>query len=591
MGMPRLPALVWLKTYDRTALGDDLMASVIVTIMLIPQSLAYAMLAGLPPEAGLYASMLPLVAYAAFGSSRALAVGPVAVISLMTATTLAEVVAAGHGSYGDAAMVLALLSGLFLVLLGVLRMGFLANFLSHAVIVGFVTASGLLIAVGQLRYLLAVDGEGHNVFAMAASLITKVPATHLPTLLIGVGAILFLLFVRSRLGPLLLRLGMRPRLVAYATRAGPVLAVIASIVLVGALGLAARGVPVVGDVPAGLPSLHLPVPDLALVLALLPSAVLISVVGFVESISVAQSLAMRRRQRVVPDQELVGLGAANLAAGLSGGFPVTGGFTRSVVNFDAGAVTPMAGVFTAVLMGLTAAFLTPVFHDLPKAVLAATIIVAVLSLVDLGAIRRTWRQAPGDFAALAATMIGVLTVGIEAGIVLGITVSLSIHLWRSSRPHIAVVGRVPGTEHFRNVDRHAVQVCATLLSVRVDESLYFANARFLEDRLLELVTARPEVKDVVLLCSAVNGIDGSAVETLESINERLRVAGVRFHLSEVKGPVMDTLKRTDLLTHLSGEVFFTQHDAMQALAGEAPVEPDRDRPATRAALAGAPGRD
>jgi SulP family sulfate permease len=571
--LPALPALEWLRAYDRRALADDLMASVIVTIMLIPQSLAYAMLAGLPPEAGLYASMLPLVAYAAFGSSRVLAVGPVAVVSLMTASALAKVTADGSAGYAEAAMVLALLSGGFLVLLGTLRVGFLANFLSHAVITGFVTASGILIAVGQLRHVLAVDADGHSVLEIGGALLAALPDTHGPTLAIGAGAIAFLLFVRSRLGPLLVRLGVRPRIASYVTRAGPVFAVIASIVLVSALGLAQAGVPIVGVVPAGLPSLRLPRPDAALVLELLPSAVLISVVGFVESISVAQSLAMRRRQRVEPDQELVGLGVANLTAGVSGGFPVTGGFTRSVVNFDAGAVTPLAGVFTAGLMGLTAALLTPAFHDLPKAVLAATIIVAVLSLVDLAALRRTLRQAPSDFAALLATMVGVLAIGIEAGIVLGVALALGLHLWRTSRPHIAVVGRVPGTEHFRNVDRHAVQTCETLLSVRVDESLYFANARFLEDRLLELVTERPAVTDVVLVCSAVNGVDGSAVETLESINERLHVAGVRFHLSEVKGPVMDALKRTELLEHLSGEVFFTQHAAVEHLAPGAAVPP------------------
>jgi SulP family sulfate permease len=427
--------------------------------------------------------------------------------------------------------------------------------------------------VGQLRHVLAVDADGHSVLEIGGALLAALPDTHGPTLAIGAGAIAFLLFVRSRLGPLLVRLGVRPRIASYVTRAGPVFAVIASIVLVSALGLAQAGVPIVGVVPAGLPSLRLPRPDAALVLELLPSAVLISVVGFVESISVAQSLAMRRRQRVEPDQELVGLGVANLTAGVSGGFPVTGGFTRSVVNFDAGAVTPLAGVFTAGLMGLTAALLTPAFHDLPKAVLAATIIVAVLSLVDLAALRRTLRQAPSDFAALLATMVGVLAIGIEAGIVLGVALALGLHLWRTSRPHIAVVGRVPGTEHFRNVDRHAVQTCETLLSVRVDESLYFANARFLEDRLLELVTERPAVTDVVLVCSAVNGVDGSAVETLESINERLHVAGVRFHLSEVKGPVMDALKRTDLLQHLSGELFFTQHEAVQRLAPGAAVPP------------------
>ncbi|HSG91009.1 MAG TPA: sulfate permease [Pseudomonadales bacterium] len=564
-----LPAGHWLATYGRGDLGADVLASLIVTIMLIPQSLAYALLAGMPPEAGLYASILPAVFYAFFASSRVLAVGPVAVISLMTASALGDV----HGrlgvDYAQAAALLALMSGAFLALLGVLRMGWLANFLSHAVISGFVSGSAVLIAVGQLRPLLGVDAGGDTLVTLVPALVGVIDTVNPVTLTLGAGTVVFLAFARSRLAPLLRRLGFTATLAAFVVRAGPVLAVVISILLVAAFALDARGVAVVGTVPDGLPPIRVPALDPAVLLALLPSAVLLSLVGFVESISVGQSLAMRRRQRLVPDQELLGLGAANIAAGLSGGFPVSGGFSRSVVNYDAGAVSPVAGLLTGLLMALVALVLTPAFHDLPRTVLAAVIIVAVLPLVDARMFLRSWRTARMDAVALAATALGVLVIGVEAGIAVGVGIAVGAHLWRSSRPHMAVVGRVPGTEHFRNVDRHAVQTSDGVLALRVDESLYFANARWLEDHLLALVTERPAITDVVLVCSAVNGIDGSAIETLTSINERLEVAGVRFHLSEVKGPVMDVLRATELPERLSGRIFFTQHEAMRALAPEA----------------------
>ncbi|MCA8967467.1 MAG: STAS domain-containing protein, partial [Planctomycetes bacterium] len=305
--------------------------------------------------------------------------------------------------------------------------------------------------------------------------------------------------------------------------------------------------------------------DLALWRDLLPSAVLISVVGFVESVSVAQTLAARRRERIAPDRELVGLGAANIAASVTGGCPVTGGFARSVVSFDAGARTPLAGVLTALGIGVTALLLTPMFRELPRATLAATIVVAVLSLVDLGALRRTWACSRSDFAAMLVTIVAVLAFGVEIGITSGVVLSLALFLARSTRPHLAVVGQVPGTQHFRNVRRHDVATSPSVLGVRIDESLYFANARHLEDRLYDMAVADPAVRDVVLVCAAVNDVDASALEALESLNDRLRAAGVAFHLSEVKGPVMDRLGRTPLLDHLSGRVFLSQHDALLAL--------------------------
>jgi SulP family sulfate permease len=569
MDLARLiPALAWLRTYDRAALTSDLLAAVIVTIMLIPQSLAYAMLAGLPPQVGLYASILPLVGYALFGSSRALAVGPVAVVSLMTAAAVGKLAAPGSPQYLAAAIALAALSGLFLVALGMARLGFLANLLSHPVISGFITASGILIAASQLKHILGVPGGGDTLIEIGRSLALHMNAASFPTLAIGALATGFLFWVRSHLKPLLLRWGLDRRLADVATKAGPIAAVLTTTLAVSWLGLAHDGVRTVGEIPQGLPPLTLPPIDAPLWLDLLPAAILISLVGFVESVSVAQTLAAKKRQRIDPNQELVGLGAANVAAAFSGGYPVTGGFARSVVNFDAGAETPMAGVLTAAGIALTAAFLTPLFFNLPTATLAATIVVAVLALVDLGAIRRTFSYSKSDFTAMAATILVVLGIGIEAGIVTGIAVSILLYLWRTSRPHMAVVGQVPGTEHFRNVLRHEVITSERVLTVRVDESLYFANARYLEDRIYDLVAARPELTHVVLMCPAVNFIDASALESLETIALRLKAAGVAFHLSEVKGPVMDRLQCSAFLDDLTGEVFLSQYHAMARLDPE-----------------------
>ncbi|BFN29003.1 putative sulfate transporter/MT1781 [Pseudomonas sp. SCT] len=560
-----LPCLEWAKQYDRAAAAKDSLAALIVTLMLIPQSLAYAMLAGLPPVTGLYASMLPLIAYTLFGTSRTLAVGPVAVVSLMTAAALGPLFAAGSAEYVGAAMLLAMLSGVVLVVMAVLRLGFLANFLSHPVISGFISASGILIALGQLKHILGISVAGENALELAAGLIAGLPQTHLPTLAIGLTSLVFLYLVRDHLAKWLHGLGMSPRMAATLSKIGPVAALFLAIAAVSVFQLAELGVRVVGEVPRGLPSLGLPSLDLALAMQLLPAAVLISLVGFVESVSVAQTLAAKRRERIEPNQELVALGGANVAAALSGGFPVTGGFARSVVNFDAGAQTPLAGALTAAGIGLTVLFFTPLFHNLPHAVLAATIIVAVLSLVDLAALRRTWRYSRQDAAAMAATMLGVLLVGVESGIILGVGLSLLLFLWRTSQPHVAVVGQLPGSEHFRNIERFAVVQSPTVLSVRVDESLYFPNARFLEDRIAELVGRYPQAEHLVLMCPGVNLIDASALESLEAITARLHAAGVQLHLSEVKGPVMDRLRRSDFLEHFGGQVFLSQYEALLSL--------------------------
>ncbi|MEQ1682725.1 MAG: sulfate permease [Burkholderiaceae bacterium] len=566
--LPSLPVLDWARRYDRDTFVGDGVAALIVTIMLIPQSLAYALLAGLPPEVGLYASVAPLLLYAVFGSSRVLAVGPVAVVSLMTAAAVGEHAAPGSAAYWPVAITLAFLSGAMLLAMGLLRLGFIANFLSHPVISGFISASGLLIAASQLKTLMGVKAEGHNFVELLAALARQAPHTHLLTLAVGVLATAFLFWVRKGLKPLLIGGGVPARLADIITKAGPVAAIAVTTLLTWWLGWQGQGMKIVGSIPQGLPPLTLPSFDVALWRELAVPALLISVVGFVESVSVGQTLAAKRRQRIEPDQELVALGASNLGAAFTGGFPVTGGFARSVVNFDAGAQTPAAGVFTAVGILLATLLLTPALYYLPQATLAATIIVAVLSLVDFSILKRTWAYSKPDFAAVAATLLATLGLGVETGLLVGVGVSLALYLWRTSRPHIATVGLVPGTEHFRNVLRHRVAVCPALLSLRVDESLYFANARSLEDRVNDAAAAQPALRHVVLQCSAINDIDASALESLEAIEHRLRDAGISLHLSEVKGPVMDRLQRTEFLDTLSGKVFLTHYQAVASLTPE-----------------------
>ena len=568
MKLPTLPILHWGTQYDREQLVGDLVAALIVTIMLIPQSLAYAMLAGLPPEVGLYASVAPLVLYTLLGTSRVLAVGPVAVVSLMTAAAVGEQAALGVHSYWQIALTLAFISGALLLLMGFLRLGFLANFLSHSVVSGFISASGLLIAASQLKTLMGVQASGDNFFALIWSLIQQIPSTNVLTLLVGVLVTAFLFWVRQRLKPLLLNFGLNKLAADIITKAGPVLAIFVTTILAWQLNWPDMGLKVVGTVPQGLPPLTAPLWDLKLWQDLFVPALLISIVGFVESVSVGQTLAARRRERIEPHQELVALGACNVSASLTGGFPVTGGFARSVVNADSGARTPAAGLFTAAGITLASLLLTPALFYLPQATLAATIIVAVLSLVDFSIFRHTWQFSKKDFAAVTTTLIATLVLGVELGLVTGVVLSLAMHLYNSSQPHIATVGLVPGTEHFRNVLRHDVRTSPTVLCLRIDESLYFANARNIEDRLNAEVAENPQLKHVVLQCSAINDIDASALESLEAIEKRLRESGICLHLSEVKGPVMDRLEKSDFLKHLSGQVFLTNYRAVQHLCPE-----------------------
>jgi SulP family sulfate permease len=564
-----VPMLTWAKTYNKDTLTSDAVAAIIVTIMLIPQSLAYALLAGLPAEMGLYASILPLVAYAIFGTSRALAVGPVAVVSLMTAAAIGNLGLSTPAEVAIAAGTLAFISGVILAVLGVLRLGFLANFLSHPVIAGFITASGVLIATSQLKHILGIQAGGDNLVELIHSLFENQHATNPITMAIGLITVAFLFWVRKGLKPVLLSFGLKPSLADILAKAGPVGAVVATTLVVFVFDLENKGVKIVGDVPTGLPPLTLPSFSPSLWGQLFISALLISVIGFVESVSVASTLAAKKRQRIIPDQELVGLGASNIASAISGGYPVTGGFARSVVNFDAGSETPAAGAFTAIGIGLAALLLTPLLYFLPKATLAATIIVAVLSLVDFSILKKTWSYSKVDFAAVFATIVLTLGMGVEVGVSAGVILSVGLFLYKTSKPHVAEVGLVPNTQHFRNINRHNVETHPSVVTLRIDESLYFANASFLQDLVYDRIACDQPIRHIVLMCSAVNEIDMSALESLEAINLRLKDLGIKLHMSEVKGPVMDRLKRSHFLEEMTGKIFLSQYDAYVELQPKA----------------------
>lgn len=545
-----------------------MLAAVIVAVMLIPQSLAYALLAGLPAEMGLYASIFGLLVYGLFGTSSSLSVGPVAIISLMTAAALAKLAPANTADYIAAAMTLAALSGVMLLLLGIFRLGYAANFLSIPVIAAFITAAAIIIAAGQLPALLGVSASGYTLPEIAVALQSKITDIHWPTLLIAILSITLLWWARSGLSILLRKMGLGEKATALLAKTGPILALLITGVIAYVLRLDEKGVALVGKVSLQVPDFGLPNFSLPLVTSLLAPAALIAIIGFVESISVAQTLAAKKRQQVEPDQELISLGAANLAVAMSGGFPVTGGISRSMVNFDAGAETPAAGIFTAVFIAIVALVFAPFIYWLPKASLAVTIIFAVITLIDFSMLRKAWAFSRADFAAMMVTGLLTLTMGVEIGIAAGVLVSMLIILYNMSRPHVAVVGRVPGTEHFRNIERHNVQTHESILSVRIDESLYFSNTRYLEHLIYGLVAKNTQLEHVILMCTAVNKIDMSALETLLRINQTLHELNVSMHMSEIKGPVMDALKRTEFFSELTGNCYLSQNQAVESLKVE-----------------------
>ncbi|SDU32784.1 SulP family inorganic anion transporter [Halopseudomonas salegens] len=543
--------LAWVRHYRRAWLSGDLTAGVVVSVMIIPQSMAYAMLAGLPVQVGLYASILPLIGYALFGSSMTMSVGPVAVTALMTAALLGPMAAIGSGEYLQLAIWLALLSGALLFLFGLLRLGFLANFLSHPVISGFISGAAVLIVLSQIPHLFGLSELPASPDALLAG---WQPLNSL-ILFLGLVGLLWLLYARSLMARHLEQIGLAAPLAKILARLAPILVVVVGILVTDVWQLHDRGMPVVGELPAGLPSLVWTTPGWNTLYSLLLPALLISLVSFVESVSIAQSLARHKRQSIDANRELLGLGAANVGAGLSGGFAVCGGFSRSVVNDEAGAQTPLAGVVAALIIALILATLAPLFAQLPLVVLAVVILVAVTPLIDLSSLRRAWRYDRAEGLTLLLTALGVIFMGVEAGIILGIALSLAAQLWRGSRPHVAVLGRVPETDYFRNTKRHLVETEPHLLALRIDESIFFANTKAVEHAIQRALSDYPDTRELLLILSAVNHIDSTGLDMLSELSEGLAERDIRLHLAEVKGPVMDQLENTDWLEHQVDEVF------------------------------------
>ncbi|MCB0076391.1 MAG: sulfate permease [Anaerolineales bacterium] len=574
-----VPVLGWVRHYQRDDLVSDLIAGVVVAIMLVPQGMAYAMLAGLPAEVGLYASILPLILYGLLGTSRTLAVGPVAIVSLLVATGIVPLAEAGSAQYVALALTLALMVGLIQFVMGIVKLGTLVNFLSHPVISGFTSAAAIVIGWSQLKHVLGFNVPRGEFIEQVTHTLGHLGETNPVTLLIGLAGVGTLLFFKNRLGSLLQKVGLPATWVVPLTKAGPLLIVALGALLVGALGLDQRsGVGIVGNVPAGRPPLTLPQVDTGSLRALLPTALAISFVGYMESVSVAKSLASKRREKIDANQELIALGVANLGAAVTAGYPVTGGFSRSVVNFAAGARSGLASILTALLVALTLLFLTPLFYYLPQAILAAIILVAVAGLIDTKSFVHAWRYSKADAFSLLVTFFAVLLIGVEQGILVGVVVTIALYLWRTSRPHVAEVGRVGDSEIYRNVARHTVQTSSAVHMLRVDESLYFANSKFLEDTVLAAVADHPDIKAFVLVGTAINFIDASALETLEQLHHALEAVGVEMHFAALKGPVMDRLRTIGFVDEVGAQRFhLSPHDAMIALGAVAPTNGHQQR--------------
>jgi len=541
--------LHWLRHYQRALLTGDISAGIVVAMMMVPQGMAYALVAGLPPVVGLYASIAPPLLYALFGTSMTQSVGPMAITSLMTAAALAPFAAPGTGLHGVLAAQLALMSGAVLLLCGLLRVGFLANFFSRPVMSGFTIGAALLIAWGQLEPLLG----------------GPLRAPHMASAEMGIGAVLALLLAKRYLAPLLRKLGMAPGAADIGARLGPMLVVVGATVLTALLDLGAAGIKLTGDVPSGLPGLNLAT-SAAHWGNLVKPALLIAFVIFLISMSSAQTLALKRQEKLKSNFELIGLGAANLGSALTGGFPVTGSMSRSAVNFSAGANTPLASVITAVLLALALVAPTGWLALLPLPAMAATIIVAVLGMLELDTLRTAWRYDRSDALALVATGAGVVALGIEAGVIVGVMLSMANLIWRASRPHIAVLGRIAGSEHFRNVNRYPAETIPDVLMLRIDANLFFGNVEAVNARVEEELVQHPATRHLVLVMTAVSEVDTTALFALGALNQSLGQRGIGLHLAEVKGPVMDRLKQSDLPATLNGEIFLSAVLAIEKLA-------------------------
>lgn len=566
-----MPSIDWVRSYHRQDLSGDVTAGLTVAVMLIPQGMAYALLAGLPPIIGLYASIVPLAIYALFGSSRQLAVGPVAMVSLLVATGVGAIAKPGSGEFIAYAILVSLMVGAIQLGMGVFRLGFLVNFLSHPVVSGFTSAAALIIGFSQLKHLLGVDIQrSHHVHSILWQALQKLGEVNVLTVAIGVGSVVLLMVLK------------RVKKTFPAALAVVVLGTLA----VWLFGLHEQGVAIVGAVPAGLPKPSLPPLDWKAISALLPIALTISFVGFMESISVAKAVARRHRYEVDANQELKGLGLANIAGSLFSAYPVTGGFSRTAVNDQAGARTPLASLITAGVIALALLFLTPLFYYLPKAVLAAIIMVAVFGLVDIAEVKHLWKVKRSDLALLLLTFVATLTLGIEAGILTGVGASLLWFVVRTTRPHTARLGRLPGGEAYRNVDNHPeAQTVEGVLALRIDAQFYFGNVTFLKETLRRLEVEHGPLRAVVIDASSINQLDSSAAGALDEIAEDHRERGIALTFAGVKHPVMDVMRRAHLDQKLGEDAFFLSvHEAVMR-ASQRPYPNGEPRQAGAAATA------
>ena len=566
-----VPLLGVLLRYQRGDLQADLVAGLIVAIISVPQAVAYAFLAGLPPQAGLYGCLLPMVAYTILGSSRHLVVGPVGVAALMVAATIGQYAPYADGAQLAVATIICLEAGLFLLLLRATQMGGLAHLLSHPVITGFINAAAILIILSQLNAFTGIPKhEGAIPIAEFWAVLKDLPSLSAPTLLLAAASLTLLWLIRSYGGNWLRRIWPNLPGVQTMTRAGPLAVLLLASLLVVLFDLDENfGVATAGYVPRGLPGFSMASLEPLLCLQLLRSSAMIAAVAFVESYTIGTSLAVREHTRLDNPQELLALGVANLAAGFTSATPVAGSFSRSSVNYQSGARTPVSSLACAAVIVIVLLFLTPLFAALPQATLAAVVIIYVVGLIDLGSIQRHWKFYREDGVTELVTLATVLALGVETGLIAGVLLSIAFFVRRSSRPHIALVGRIAESENFRAVRRHDVETHDHIAAVRIDENIYFANAHNIEGRLHRVIRRRPETDHVLLVCSAVNIVDVSGVEMLTRFNDNLKQMGIKLHLSDVKGRVMAQLDGAELLQQLTGQVFFTTDEAMRRLVREA----------------------
>lgn len=540
-----LPITDWLPKYNKDLFKGDLAAGLTVGVMLIPQGMAYALIAGLPPIYGLYASTIPIILYSIFGTSRQLAVGPVAMVSLLTAAGIGALAPeAGSAIYIGLAIALTLFVGVIQLLLGVFKLGFLVNFLSHPVISGFTSAAALIIGLSQLKHLLGINIEGsHHIHEIILAAIQKFDIGQWPTILLSLGGIAVIIGIKK----------------INKAIPGTLVAVIVGIIAVWALDLNQMGVKIVGEVPSGLPKFAIPALDMASISELLIIALTISLVSFMESIAVAKAIQARHKNyQVIPNQELIALGVANIGGAFFQSFPVTGGFSRTAVNDQAGANTGMAGIISALLIVITLLFLTPLFYYLPKAILASVIMVAVFGLIDIKEATHLWKSNRTDFWMLIVTFLGTLTLGIEQGIGLGVVLSLVMVIFRTTRPHFAELGKVPGTHFYRNVERFQnLQQRDEILIMRFDAQLYFANINYFKDNLYALSKKKCDaLKLIIIDCEAMNNMDSSAVHAIDDLMDDYNSRGIEVVFSGVKGPVRDALEKGHLTGKIGEDHFF-----------------------------------